>query len=417
MRNRTAVLVLTLLSTGLFAVSQETSANGKVPTRDEDPKHAVHGGGTKNFIPLWLSATKLGNSIIFQSTAGNVGISTTKPGAKLDVNGAINAATSFDLAGVPFAFGSFSNQNVFLGFAGNFTTTGTGNTAVGQGALSSGNGNGQNTAVGQGALSSDTGPLNTAIGSFALFPNTTGADNVACGAGALANNTTGDDNTASGLSALRFNISGSDNTALGFLAGPDPGSPNLFNATAIGAHATVSESNAVVLGGTGPSFAVKVGIGTATPANVFTIARGAGEAISDGWDTYSSRRWKTNIHTLDGALGKVEQLRGVSYDLRANGKHEVGVIAEEVGKVVPEVVTWDKNGKDADGVDYSRLTALLIEATKAQQLLIHKQQVQIARLTSQVRAIQTSLKTSGRAAAEVRRLKALEKPQPRQPSS
>ena len=103
------------------------------------------------------------------------------------------------------------------------------------------------------------------------------------------------------------------------------------------------------------------------PSNVFTIAQSAGPAIADGWSTYSSRRWKTNIQTLDGALAKVKQLRGVSYELKANGKHEVGVIAEEVGAVVPEVVTWDKNGKDAQSVDYSRLTALLIEATKEQQ--------------------------------------------------
>jgi hypothetical protein len=82
-------------------------------------------------------------------------------------------------------------------------------------------------------------------------------------------------------------------------------------------------------------------------------------------------------------------------------------------------VTWDKNGKDAQSVDYGRLTALLIEATKEQQALIHKQQEQIKaqhkqmlaqqaqliRLTSQVRAIQTSLQTSGGDDSEIRRVK------------
>ena len=43
------------------------------------------------------------------------------------------------------------------------------------------------------------------------------------------------------------------------------------------------------------------------------------------------------------------------------------MIAEEVGAVVPEVVSYEKNGKDASGVDYGRLTALLIEAVKQQQ--------------------------------------------------
>jgi hypothetical protein len=74
--------------------------------------------------------------------------------------------------------------------------------------------------------------------------------------------------------------------------------------------------------------------------------------------------------------------------------------------VVPEVVTWEVNGKDAQSVDYSRLTALLIEATKEQQGLIQKQQKQIALLTSQVRTIQTSLKTSGRSGSEVRTVNA-----------
>jgi hypothetical protein len=157
------------------------------------------------------------------------------------------------------------------------------------------------------------------------------------------------------------------------------------------------------------------------------VLQGGGPAIADGWSVYSSRRWKTNIQTLHDALAKVEQLRGVSYDLKASGKHEVGVIAEEVGAVVPEVVSYEENGKDARGVDYSRLTALLIEATKEQQALIHKQQeqikvqqmqiqaqrkrgdaqqAQIARLTRQVKTIQTTLKANGRSGSEVRTVKA-----------
>ncbi|MGA2002765.1 MAG: tail fiber domain-containing protein, partial [Terriglobales bacterium] len=200
----------------------------------------------------------------------------------------------------------------------------------------------------------------------------------------------------------------------------------LRNATAIGAHAVVGASNSLVLGGTG-DYAVKVGIGTTTPSNILTIAQGAGQPLSDGWATFSSRRWKTNIHTLHDALGIVEQLRGVSYDLKATGQHEVGVIAEEVGAVVPEVVTWEKNGKDAQSVDYGRLTALLIEATKEQQALIQKQheqikvqqaqmkaqqsqmeaqQARIDRLTRQVKTIQTTLKANGQSGSAVRAVKA-----------
>jgi len=77
-----------------------------------------------------------------------------------------------------------------------------------------------------------------------------------------------------------------------------------------------------------------------------------------------------------------------------------------VGAVVPELVTWEKNGTDAQSVDYGRLTALLIEATKEQQALIRKQQEQIARLTRQVKTIQASLKAGGRSGAAVRTAKA-----------
>src|SRR5208282_1548849 len=425
--------ILLLLSTGLWAVAQETATNtnGKHETVREVVNPALSGSGKTDYVPLWLNSTTLGDSKIYQ-TGGKVGIGTTTPKVLLDVNGSINAKVSYTLGGTTFAFGSYAYWNAFLGFAGNATMTGSANTAAGYQALYSNTTGGQNTASGVYALLfNTTGDYNTASGMQSLVANTTGSSNTASGHGslnynteggantasgdqALYHNTTGSYNTASGVEALLNNNTGNYNTALGAFAGPDYNSTNLTNATAIGANAVVSQSNALVLGGPlGSGYNVNVGIGTATPSNVFTIAKGAGHAVADGWDTYSSRRWKTNIQPLHGALGKVEQLRGVSYDLKNSGKHEIGVIAEEVGAVVPEVVSWDKNGKDAQGVDYGRLTALLIEATKEQQALIHTQQeqiraqqAQIAKLMSQVKAIQASLKTNGRTGTEIRTVKA-----------
>ncbi|MBI2815388.1 MAG: tail fiber domain-containing protein [Acidobacteria bacterium] len=54
----------------------------------------------------------------------------------------------------------------------------------------------------------------------------------------------------------------------------------------------------------------------------------------------SSRRFKTNIQTMAGALEKVERLRGVIFNWEETGKHDIGLIAEEVRDVVPEVVTY-----------------------------------------------------------------------------
>lgn len=62
---------------------------------------AVAGSGTKSYIPMWTSATALGNSLLFQSSAGNVGLSTTSPTQKFEVVGNILATgpTTFTKAG------------------------------------------------------------------------------------------------------------------------------------------------------------------------------------------------------------------------------------------------------------------------------------------------------------------------------
>jgi hypothetical protein len=67
----------------------------------------------------------------------------------------------------------------------------------------------------------------------------------------------------------------------------------------------------------------------------------------------------------------VEGLRGVYFDWKSNGKHDIGLIAEEVAEVIPEVVGYEENGKDASSLDYARLVALLVEAVKEQQQKIH----------------------------------------------
>ena len=78
----------------------------------------------------------------------------------------------------------------------------------------------------------------------------------------------------------------------------------------------------------------------------------------------------------------VQQLEGVSYNRRDNGQHEIGVVAEDVDQIVPDVVSHDPESHEAQGVDYSRLTALLIEAIKSQQAEIQKLKTQIEKLTS-----------------------------------
>ncbi len=80
----------------------------------------------------------------------------------------------------------------------------------------------------------------------------------------------------------------------------------------------------------------------------------------------------------------MERLRGVSYDWRTDGRHDIGLIAEEVGKVMPEVVQYEENGVDAISLDYARLIPLLIEGIKEQQLQAQEKDAQIEALESRI---------------------------------
>jgi hypothetical protein len=71
-------------ASAFVAASTSGSARAKV---DSATAAGLSGGGKTNFIARWLSSTRLGNSNIFEATAGNVGIGTTTPAANLDVKG------------------------------------------------------------------------------------------------------------------------------------------------------------------------------------------------------------------------------------------------------------------------------------------------------------------------------------------
>lgn len=133
-----------------------------------------------------------------------------------------------------------------------------------------------------------------------------------------------------------------------------------------------------------------VGIGTTVTGNILTVEQGSSsDPIADAWTTYSSRRWKTNIEPIEDALAKVQRLNGVGFDWKADGKHDIGLVAEEVGEVIPEVVMYEENGIDAQSVDYARLVAVLIEATKEQQSIIDDLQQQNADLEKRLAALES----------------------------
>ena len=105
----------------------------------------------------------------------------------------------------------------------------------------------------------------------------------------------------------------------------------------------------------------RVGIGKTDPAYTLDVV---GDIYASGdLVAFSDERKKTNIEPISNALEKVLQLRGVTFDkIDGDDRRHAGVIAQEVEKVLPEVVYTDKDGMKS--VAYGNVIGLLIEAIK-----------------------------------------------------
>jgi len=115
-------------------------------------------------------------------------------------------------------------------------------------------------------------------------------------------------------------------------------------------------------------FSGSLGLGNYDPLYKLYVA---GNAYATGnFISGSDRRWKRNIAPLEGSLGKVLQLQGVSYewrkdefkDMNFSDGLQIGLIAQEVEAVLPELVNTGDDGYKA--VAYDKFTAVLIEAVK-----------------------------------------------------
>ncbi len=112
--------------------------------------------------------------------------------------------------------------------------------------------------------------------------------------------------------------------------------------------------------------------GSSTSHLTMAQVSSSGDVVADGdVIAYNSSdiRLKDNIEVIKGSLDKIDGIRGVEFDWNDKSPgwaqergHDIGVIAQEVQKVVPEIVVERKNGYL--GVDYKRLVPLLIESVK-----------------------------------------------------
>jgi len=294
-------------------------------------------------------------------------------------------------------------QNVFLGQeSGRSNTSGSYNVYNGCGAGWSNTTGNQNVIIGaySGFLNS-TGNFNTFYGVYAGYLNTTGEQNVFMGQRSGYSTSTGSWNVFVGPRAGYSNTVGYQNVFMGNRAGysNQSGNYNVFIGDHAGYYETGSEklyiensdassSGALIYGDfyyNQLRFNAKVGIGT-SPSSTYELYVLGDAYATVGWYIPSDEKFKTNIASLENSLQKVKNLHGVSYEWKVNEfpdkKFEkgtqVGFIAQETEKIIPEIVRTDNDGFKA--VDYSKLNPYLVEAIKEQQKQIDEQKLMIDKL-------------------------------------
>jgi len=102
---------------------------------------------------------------------------------------------------------------------------------------------------------------------------------------------------------------------------------------------------------------------------------GNGNVFANGFYYSSDERLKENIVQIDNAISIVESLEGVSFNWKKDGGKSMGLIAQDVEKILPELVSTDNQGYKS--IQYANLVAVLIEAVKEQQKQIDELQEQL----------------------------------------
>lgn len=340
--------------------------------------------GTTDNVPLTLrvnnvqagriDSSKINTYLGYQSGKSNT-TATTNTGMGFhslfsDTTGSYNTAHG--------AYSLFSNGS------GSF------NTAAGVHSLFFNNSGIYNTANGFQAMFTDSsGNFNTATGAFGLFGNKIGSSNTASGFQSLFLDSSGSNNTANGGQSLFFNKTGSNNTSIGYQSlYQNTGDNNIALGANAGFNLTTGNSN-IVIGNQGVAGeANTIRIGTAQTkaflAGIFgaTIPGGIPVLIDANGQMgtiLSSAQFKQNIINMGSMSELLYKLRPVLFqykkDVTPDRTIQYGLIAEEVEKIDPNLVAYDKDGKIFT-VKYHLLTPLILnELQKEHEINVEQQKI------------------------------------------
>ncbi len=335
------------------------------------------GAGASNVAGQGQGNTFSGYAAGYGNTSGNLNTFFGSSAGALNTTGYGNTYSGYS-AGYS---NTTSQQNTFYGAYAGYSNTSYSNTFSGY-AAGYGNTSGTwNTFYGwRTGYSNTTGNENTFYGTDAGFYNTTGVSNTFSGTDAGWNNTSGYYNTFYGWKAGSSNTTGHDNTFYGFGAGSNntTGSSNVYIAS-VGAPSG-NESNTIRIGWQGDGDEQQnttyiAGIyGTTSSGGIPVYVNSNGQL---GTST-SSRRFKEQIADMDDSSNKLFELRPVTFFYKPqydDGSHllQYGLIAEEVAKVYPDMVVYDKDSQPYT-VKYQLLAPMLLNELQKQHAVVAAQQ-------------------------------------------
>ena len=396
-------LLLIAVALVCFGLAPARSAFGVSPAPDGGYPSANTAEGTNALFSLTSGVwnTALGYRALYNANAGGFNTASGSSALYSNTTGNFNTANGSSA----LYHNTVASDNTASGYAALFNnTTGTDNTANGFKALFNNNTGSNNTANGVQALASNTtGNHNMATGFQALFKNNIGYQNTANGTETLFNNTTGFNNTASGFQALSFNTTGFDNTANGLdaLFHNNTGGRNIALGYAAGYNLTTGNDNIDIgnQGVAGESDTIRIGTqGTQNDTfiagiSATTVAGGIPVVVDGttgqlGIAATSSQRFKAEIKPMDKASEAILALKPVTFrykqELDPKGIPQFGLVAEEVEKVNPALVTRDTKG-NVYTVRYDAVNAMLLNEFLKQHRIVQEQQTEIKALAAQLK--------------------------------